>query len=48
MKEFRLLSTSGILGFGFPEASLAAGWIGDTDVCGGQQHAPHLDLEIPL
>ncbi len=25
MREFRLLSTSGILGYGFPEASLAAG-----------------------
>jgi hypothetical protein len=25
VKEFRLLSTSGILGYGFPEASLAAG-----------------------
>src|SRR5229473_7303209 len=25
MKEFRLLSTSGILGYGFPEASLMAG-----------------------
>jgi hypothetical protein len=25
MKEFRLLSTSGILGYGFPEASLEAG-----------------------
>ena len=25
MQEFRLLSTSGILGYGFPEASLAAG-----------------------
>ena len=25
MQEFRLLSTSGILGYGFPEASLQAG-----------------------
>ena len=25
MQEFRLLSTSGILGYGFPEASLTAG-----------------------
>ena len=25
MNEFRLLSTSGILGYGFPEASLNAG-----------------------
>ena len=27
MQEFRLLSTSGILGYGFPEASLAAGLV---------------------
>ena len=32
MQEYRLLATSGLLGYGFPEASLAA----------GMQHAPHM------
>jgi hypothetical protein len=34
MQEFRLLSTSGILGYGFPEASLAAGLERKPDMIG--------------
>jgi hypothetical protein len=34
VKEFRLLSTSGILGYGFPEASLAAGMARRPDAIG--------------
>jgi hypothetical protein len=34
MKEFRLLSTSGILGYGFPEASLQAGMARRPDAIG--------------
>ena len=34
MKEFRLLSTSGILGYGFPEASLNAGLERQPDAIG--------------
>ncbi len=34
MKEFRLLSTSGILGYGFPEESLAAGLARAPDMLG--------------
>lgn len=34
MKEYRLLSTSGILGYGFPEASLAAGMERKPDMIG--------------
>ena len=34
MREFRLLSTSGLLGYGFPEASLAAGLARKPDMLG--------------
>jgi hypothetical protein len=34
MDEYRLLSTSGILGYGFPEASLAAGMLRHPDMIG--------------
>ena len=33
-KEFRLLSTSGLLGYGFPESSLKAGLERNPDVIG--------------
>jgi len=41
MTEFRLRSTGGIFGYGFPEASLTAG----LDY-GARHHAPLLDIEI--
>ena len=34
MREFRLLSTSGLLGYGFPEASLVAGLARKPDMLG--------------
>ena len=34
MEEYRLLSTSGLLGYGFPEASLAAGMARNPDMIG--------------
>ena len=43
MKEFRLPSTSSIVGDGFPEASLTAGL-----ECGARQHARLFDFEIPI
>jgi hypothetical protein len=43
MKQFRLPSTGGVLGYGFPEALLTA----DLEY-GAQENAPALDLEIPI
>jgi hypothetical protein len=43
MKEFRLPSTGGILGCGFPEALLTAEF-----EYGARENAPVLDLEIPI
>ena len=55
-EEFRILSTTAILGYGFPMASfeegmkrpIPSGNLGETDVYGAQQHGPLLDLEFDL
>jgi hypothetical protein len=47
MKEFRLPSTGGVLGYGFPEALLTVELQYGAQK-NAQENAPVLDLEIPL
>src|SRR5690242_4010570 len=48
MKEIRMLSTSGILGYGFPEASLAAGMARDPHMIGVELGYDHIAFLIAV